>query len=226
MNKLIFVSVTLSLLINYHNSKAQDTTQKKNETLRKGQIINQENFTVAPFITVLNISTKKATASDQNGFFQIPAKEGDILVFPSVQFVNDTLVVNEPESFGKLLTVFLNPRTISLQEVTILDLPPEDKFKRNILAYEPKPEEKTNFNFPQFMTPIMKNPSTKAPSFTEIIGSPITGLYKKFSRKEKEKRAMARINQSAPQQRLIDSKFNRTLVKNLTSFKGNQLDRF
>ncbi|WP_222931282.1 hypothetical protein, partial [Xanthovirga aplysinae] len=143
-----------------------------------------------------------------------------------VQFINDTLLVDNSNKFDKLITVALKPRTIHLDEVSIIDLPTEGRFKRNLLAHEPNPEEEFNIPLPfQIKVPKRKRVSNDKSTIAVFL-IPVNSISSKFSKKEKEKRAYSRILNNSPQQKIIDSKFNKKLVQDLTSFEGDQLDRF
>ena len=70
-------------------------------------------------INVINVSTEKATVSDTNGFFTIPVKEGDILVFTAVNLEGVRRKINKQDLLGEVITVLMIPKSIILKEVIV-----------------------------------------------------------------------------------------------------------
>ncbi|MFV8368299.1 hypothetical protein [Flavobacterium sp. LB2R40] len=70
-------------------------------------------------ITIVNISSEKATVSDIDGFFTIPVKEGDVLVFTAVNLEILRRKINKQDLVGVVLNVIMNPKSIVLKEVVI-----------------------------------------------------------------------------------------------------------
>ena len=60
-------------------------------------------------INVVNVSTGKATVSDANGFFTIPVKEGDILVFTAVNLEGVRRKINKQDMLQEVITVIMLP---------------------------------------------------------------------------------------------------------------------
>jgi hypothetical protein len=70
-------------------------------------------------IHVLNITTKKATITNVNGFFSIAAKLNDTLVFSAIQFKRKEIVVSTKILESKLLLVPLEDALTELDEVIL-----------------------------------------------------------------------------------------------------------
>lgn len=70
-------------------------------------------------IHVINITSKKITATDRYGHFAILAKLNDTLVFSSIQFKEKRVVVNEGVYVGKPLHVWLEKLTTELDEIVV-----------------------------------------------------------------------------------------------------------
>ena len=68
---------------------------------------------------VLNTTTKRATITDINGFFSIPAGVGDTLVFSAVQFKRKELIVSSAMLDSKLISVPLEDVLTQLDEVVV-----------------------------------------------------------------------------------------------------------
>lgn len=68
---------------------------------------------------VLNISAKKASITDKDGFFTITAKLGDTLVFSAVQYKRKSMMVTSAMLDSKLLYVPLEEVLTQLDEVIV-----------------------------------------------------------------------------------------------------------
>nr|WP_314838235.1 hypothetical protein [uncultured Flavobacterium sp.] len=70
-------------------------------------------------INIVNLTTEKATTSDANGFFTIPVKEGDILVFTAVNLEGFRKKIEKQDLDQTVLLVKMNSKSIILKEVII-----------------------------------------------------------------------------------------------------------
>lgn len=68
---------------------------------------------------VLNLTTQKATITDGNGFFSIPVKLHDTLVFSAVQYRKKTVVISLSILESKEITIGLEEAMNVLDEVTV-----------------------------------------------------------------------------------------------------------
>lgn len=87
-------------------------------------------------IYVLNVSSKKETVTKEGGYFSIMAKEGDSIMFSSIQFRGKTVVVESSDFERELFFVKLETMINQLDEVMVVQY-------KNINAYNlgiiPKP---------------------------------------------------------------------------------------
>ena len=70
-------------------------------------------------INISNTTTDKATVSDASGFFTIPVKLGDILVFTAVNLETLRKKIGQQDLLKEVLTVVLSPKSIILKEVVV-----------------------------------------------------------------------------------------------------------
>ncbi|MDT0689447.1 hypothetical protein RM549_06600 [Salegentibacter sp. F188] len=73
-------------------------------------------------ITIFNKNLRSGTITDDNGDFEIMARQGDSLVFSAVQFNDFTIVVTENLMEERVMTINLNAAVNDLPEVKISDL--------------------------------------------------------------------------------------------------------
>lgn len=93
--------------------RSQDLFYKKLE----GRVYSDDGDVAATHI--LNTTTERATIADTNGFFSIPAKLNDTLVFSAVQYKRKELVVTLSILESKLLLVPLEETLTELDEVVV-----------------------------------------------------------------------------------------------------------
>jgi hypothetical protein len=70
-------------------------------------------------INIVNITTEKATVSDAKGFFTIPVKEGDVLVFTAVNLEGLRRKITKEDLLEEVLSVIMLPKSIILNEVIV-----------------------------------------------------------------------------------------------------------
>lgn len=70
-------------------------------------------------INIVNVSTDKATVSDVNGFFTIPVKEGDVLVFTAINLEGVRRKISKQDMLQEVITVLMIPKSIVLKEVIV-----------------------------------------------------------------------------------------------------------
>lgn len=71
-------------------------------------------------IYVINQETEKNALTDRDGYFSIPAKVGDTLVFSSVQFKGYKIQISEEDQNNEILYVKLEPIVNELNDVVII----------------------------------------------------------------------------------------------------------
>ena len=89
----------------------------QNEQLISGKISYQNSF--QKNIDVINVTTKKATQTNDLGAFIIEAKVDDILVFMSENFVDQKYKLTQEDFEKKILVITLIEKPIPLEEVEI-----------------------------------------------------------------------------------------------------------
>lgn len=70
-------------------------------------------------INIVNLTAEKTTISDANGFFKIPVKAGDILVFTAVNLVSVRRKINQQDLEQEVFTLQMVSKSIILKEVVI-----------------------------------------------------------------------------------------------------------
>lgn len=82
-----------------------------------GQIFEQSTFVEG--VNIINNTSQAATASDANGMFSIVAKEGDVLVFSSVNLEPLQRRITSEDLKSALLQIKMVAKEIELKEVVV-----------------------------------------------------------------------------------------------------------
>lgn len=177
------------------------------------------------FAHVFKYNTTQATVTSLEGKFQFPVKEGDTLVFSSVGYQTIGWVV-KPDWFGDTLVVVTIPRdTVYLQEVDVYDRLTEQQFRQRFRSYEPQDTSFWYFGMDRpDMTvedPMMSDKKLKKLAY--VASHPITALYDK---QIKEVRKYNQIMENSHQSHVVNEKFNREWVGEVTGLEGDELTRF
>lgn len=111
MNKFLFTFIVFSMLPN--QIQAQVVTRK----MLRGKVNAYANSLSG--IYVINTSTEKASITEENGYFAIPAKEGDTLMLSSINFKGLKYAITKETSDQDLFFVKMLPLMHQLDEVQV-----------------------------------------------------------------------------------------------------------
>lgn len=92
-------------------------TAQEYSTKIEGRIYSKDGDVASTHI--LNISLKRFTIADADGFFSIPVRVNDTLVFSAVQFKRKQLVINKENIRQRTLVVPLEDELTQLNEVVV-----------------------------------------------------------------------------------------------------------
>ena len=106
---LITIIVTLVTTLTF--------AQEGDRTFLRGQVIYRDNYVQNE--NVVNITTQKATITDENGEFLIKVKVGDELVFSAVNYKIKSVIITEEILKNKRLVVEVKEKVTELSEVVV-----------------------------------------------------------------------------------------------------------
>ena len=176
-----------------------------------GIVFDKESNARVASVNIHNITTGIALYDNLKGEFSIKAVAGDQLVFTRQEYRPDTIKVknNGP------LAIYMARSAIQLKLVTIHDtlLSPEQRL------------EATKRDYNKIYGPLAYNDFISSPS-NGGAGLSIDALWNAFSREGRNASALRRFIEYDYQQNVIDYRFNRTSVSNITGLKDEQLTAF
>jgi hypothetical protein len=172
--QLVFIGLILAAAIP-HASRGQ--------IMLKGMVADSATMQALPNVNVVSKKTGNGTVSDIRGGFWLQASEGDSIIFSRVGYKTRILPVSEVR---KLVIVFLREEQRMLQTVEILD--------QNKQSWLPEIPQESPWQNPAFgrrftETPGFQGVQTFGPGYV------FQGAFSRFSKEEKEKRKLARVQE-------------------------------
>jgi hypothetical protein len=162
-------------------------------------------------VNVINITTGKSVFNNLNGVFNIEAQPGDQLVFKKPDYYQDTIKIDSHLP----LAIYLRQISIQLPEVTIRDSALNPRSRLAKTKAENNKAYGTLANRDILSMPTMGG-----------AGLSIDALWNSFSREGRNAAHLRAIIDQDYKQDVIDFRFNRTLVSNVTKLKEKQLTDF
>ncbi len=157
-------------------------------------------------VTVVNKSTQQATYTDANGFYNLPARLGDVVVFSSIGY--KTVERMKPIStLIATLNMAMERKEYELDEVTFRP----GKFTQYQLD---SIERATTYKIPlqrEHPNPVM---------------SPASAIAEMFSKKAKRTYQFQKDFVAGEQQKFIDTRYTPTLVTSLTGLTDDSVGYF
>jgi hypothetical protein len=176
-----------------------------------GIVFDKDSKDRVASVNIHNITNGQAVYNNLKGEFKINAAKGDRLVFTKQNYHNDTTIVVGDTS----LAVYLSRLAIQLKEVTVHDnaLTPE----KRLLA--------TKNDYTKIYGSLAYDDFLSTPS-NGGAGLSIDALYNSFSKSGRNATRLREIIQGDYEQNVIDYRFNRTYVGNITGLKDEKLTAF
>ncbi len=177
----------------------------------QGLVIDQYSKERIARVSITNLASGITYYNDLKGEFKLTALPGDKLVFVKEYYFNDTVQVKNYDN----LIIYLARNSIMLREVTIRDSlhTPMQQLMATRREYS-KAYGSNAFNNP----------------FSSIsgggVGLSLDAIYNSFSRSGRNAAHLQELIQQDYQQNVIDYRFNRSVVSNVTKLKGTELTEF
>ncbi|MBM56129.1 MAG: hypothetical protein CMB32_06200 [Euryarchaeota archaeon] len=100
-----------------------------------GLVVTGDSLTPLPYATVYRARDSRGTMTDANGFFSLPALEGDTLQFSSTGFIQRFAVIEEGGENNRISIVQPMSRdTVMISDAVIYPWPSRERFKQEFLA--------------------------------------------------------------------------------------------
>ena len=199
-------------------------SQEKDSTMHFfGNLYSAESFKPVQYAHIINIKNNRAAISDTLGNFDIRMEPGDSLRISSIGYQQK--YYQYPGEWKKVVfaSIPLKERIYEISEVKITPWGTYEEFKNRFMNLDVEtPREQLH----PLVWDILKEKPEKIEPNEPGIMSPVSMIYNIFSKEAKEMRKYEEIQNREARQKIIQSKFNRESVGNLTGLEGKKLDRF
>ncbi len=175
----------------------------------RGKIYEARIDSTIEGVNVFNLTTKRAARSGKDGSYEIPAREGEVLIFSLVGYKPDTVVVDYSMTLIRYDITFYK-EIITLKNVTVTSSYAADSLaRRNYYShiYEKQPG--------------ITGRNTPVNGFG-ISFSPVSF----FSKESKQKRRLKKRLIKEEQESYIDRSFPQEWISRLTGLRSDSLYRF
>jgi hypothetical protein len=176
-----------------------------------GIVFDKDNKTRIAKIIVQNQNTGQEVYNNLNGVFTIDADPGDVLIFSKQDYISDTIKVENHIP----IAVYMGRIAVQLREVTIRDT-------------APTPEKKlaaTKREYSKAYGSLANRDLLNTPSFGGA-GLGIDALWNMISREGRDAAHLRANIDRDYKQDVIDYRFNKTMVSNITGLKDKKLVDF
>lgn len=220
MKKLIFIlGIMLSVVLAYSQQKQY-----------AGRVFDGITFQPLSGASVYNVNTKKFAFTDKEGKFVIQISKNDTLVISKSIYRQLVVGINDKLYLG-MEDFFLYYKATMLKEVNIIAINPSyEGFKKDIVTLE-LPEYYKRVEETK-LSEFQKANATYEPNGNllslggQMLSSPITFLYDKYSRKSKMNRLYNEMVANEEETERIQDKYNREIVQKITGLEGDELVDF
>lgn len=195
----------------FFKSFAQEEKSHPFDGQIQGIIFDKDTKDRVSRVNIQDATSGKTYYNNLKGEFKIDAKPGDQLIFTKEDYRPDTITLKDNAN----LAVYLQRLAIPLREVTITDtlVTPQQRLIANRKEYS-KAYGSNAYN----------NPFSTAPGGG--AGISIDAIWNSLSRSGRNAQHLQGIIQHDYEQNVIDYRFNRTFVGNVTKLKDQELTDF
>ncbi|KHJ36965.1 hypothetical protein PBAC_28830 [Pedobacter glucosidilyticus] len=170
------------------------------QSILTGTAYDADTRSKLKLVFVNNLTQREVDHSGQKGDFKVKAEIGDLVVFSCPGYQSDTLIVENLEP----RIVLLRTRMIVLNEVIVS-------------AQANKTDAQIRAAY---------SAAYSAANTTILTKDGGLSLYNAFSKQSQQKREFQKFMDTELNERLIDRRFNRELVTELTKVRGQLLEDF
>lgn len=183
------------------------TVFAQQEFLLKGVLFQKQNGQRVANASLINVNRKITVSSNDLGAFTIKAAVGDTLKISKKDYNEYFFSVVDQKD----VVIQLSP-VIQLKEVKVVGQTKKQELDEVLRQYRSQG--------------VFYNGKPPLSTFSPFGGSPITGLYELFGRTPKQAKHFQEFTKNELQQTNVDRRFNKSLIKQVTDLKDDQLQPF
>ncbi len=223
MRLYLFISFVF-ILFSFTIVNAQTLTEG-NSVKVSGIIVKHDSITPIPFVNIINKRTNTGTISDINGFFSISILKSDTILFSSLSFEKKPFHLTDTLGLvSYFFKIIMNDKNYKLAVINVYALSKQSQFRYDFIHLD-LPEH-LNLSGKEIYIPGIPHYDGPHDLNKPLIGSPISFFYTKFSKIEKSKRKLKQLLKQDAINKIINSKYNKKIVGELTGLKDERLNVF
>lgn len=221
MYRLAFIALTLLFLCSLSVSGQLDSLSTRTFS---GTVVDDSLGYGIPTVHLWNESTRMGTVSNSSGEFRINAKARDTIVFSAIGYYSQVMLASATRNEG--VKVHLKQKKYEIDELVVRRFHSYQSFIYQVVHHEVPESELSEMKEHMDLTLTIaaleadweRNAKQKLenPGFSSPLG-PLENPNKAFRER------MLRLEK---RQRVIEAKFNRTFVGDLTRLEGEDLTDF
>jgi hypothetical protein len=221
MYRLVFLVLPLFLISSQRLDGQVDSSSYR---VFSGKIIDDSLAYAIPSVHVWNESTRMGSISNDSGEFRLKVRSQDTLVFSAIGYLSYVIVVSS--SLNQEVVVRLKSREYEIGEVVVRRFRSYESFKYQVLHLD-LPDSKTT-ELKEYIKVTSIAAALDADRERAIKGKVdgfgySTPLGRGIDR---EKAFMEKTRNLKKREQVINAKFNRVLVGNITQLDGDELSEF
>ena len=131
-----FISFTRPNSANFNNITIYEGDSLEEVVVQvSGLVVTGDSLTPLPFATVYRARDQRGAMTDANGFFSLPALEGDTIQFSSTGYTTRHIVIKESGEKNRISIVQAMSRdTVMINNALIYPWPSRERFKQEFIA--------------------------------------------------------------------------------------------
>jgi len=201
VNAIVKIAYIIFLLFSSLPGSAQERIE--------GIVFDKDTKQRVGRVLVTNITTSTSVYNNTRGEFGLGLKQGDQLVFQKENYIADTIVY----AGEKVLVVNLKRASIYIDPVTVV----ARKTPEEILN-----QRKIDYN----KAYRLADPGSLLSVGQNGAGLSIDAVYNFFSKEGKNARRLTKYFQREYEDNIVDLRFSKELIRNVTGLEGEPLDNF
>jgi hypothetical protein len=222
MYRLIIVVLPFLLILSQRlAAQAGDTNNK----ILSGKIVDDSLGLAVPFVHLWNESTRTGGISNDSGVFHIKIRNQDTIIFSSIGYFSE-VVVASGSSMDQYIVVRLKPQMYEIGEVVVRRFSSYASFINQVVNLDLS-DSKTEYlreHIKLSATNVAIEADRERAAKDKLNGFGYsTPLGRGISR---EKASEEKINNIKMRKQIINEKFNRELVRDITHLDGDELTEF
>lgn len=196
------------------------------KTFIEGKIINSESGTKVTFVHIWNESKKLMSISDSSGWFRINASVNDTIAIMGLGYLSKKIIVDNNFIYNNM-EIKLQPRYYEIEEVEVVALGSYSQFKQKFIDLKiPETELDILRNNLSIESKRVANEAEYNRAMNQAASSGVVASAPILTPEEKQYIKLKEIKKKEEIQKVVDRKFNRQYVADITGLKDKELDEF